>query len=90
MRRHVTQFREIPNVGKAIEKYFPLLGIEEPGELITRDPYQMYDEICKITNKRLDPCLLDVFISAVKYMQGEPAKKWWEYTQERKLTLHGK
>lgn len=83
-RTAIKHLQDIPNVGKAIEKDFILLDIKNPFELIGRDPYQMYDELCNLTNKRHDPCLIDVFISAVRYMEGGPAKKWWAFTKERK------
>jgi len=60
------------------------LGIREPTDLIGRDPYKMYQELCSIKYKRQDPCVIDVFISAVRYMEGGPAKKWWEFTEDRK------
>jgi hypothetical protein len=31
--------------------------------------------------------VIDVFIAAVRFMAGEPAKPWWKYTPERKRTL---
>ncbi len=80
----VRRLQDIPNIGKAIEKKLLLLGIREPGELIGRDPYKMYDDLCSLTGKWHDPCLLDVFISAVRFMEGGPPKKWWEFTRERK------
>ena len=86
-RKEVKNFQDIPNVGKAIEKLFITLGLKEPIELAGKDPYQMYSELCNTTNKRHDPCVIDVFISAVKYMQGGPPKKWWEFTNERKKVI---
>jgi hypothetical protein len=86
-RNEIKKFQDIPNVGKAIEKDFILLGIKKPIELATRDPYQMYDDLCRITNKRHDPCVIDVFLSVVDYMSGGSAKKWWEFTEQRKMTL---
>ena len=83
-RSEVMRFRDIPNVGPAIEKDFVNLGLSEPIDLIGRDPYQMYRDLCRITRKRHDPCVIDIFISAVRYMEGGPAKKWWEFTKERK------
>ncbi len=83
-RNEIKSFQDIPNVGKAIEKDFILLGIKEPIELIGKDPYQMYNDLCNVTNNRHDPCVIDVFISAVRYMEGGPPKKWWEFTSERK------
>lgn len=83
-RSDVKQFRDIPNVGEVMEKNLHALGLGEPIDLAGKDPYLLYDELCRITRKKLDPCVLDVFISAVKYMEGGPPEKWWEFTGERK------
>lgn len=61
-----------------------MLGISKPFELIGQDPYSMFKKLSTITGKNLDPCLADVFISAVKFMEGAPPRKWWYYTEERK------
>jgi len=84
LRNEIKRFRDIPNIGPAIEKYFIVLGLNTPTELIGKDPYQMYADLCRITQKRQDLCLIDVFISALRYMEGGPVKKWWEFTEERK------
>jgi len=89
-RNEIKNIQDIPNVGKAIEKYLALLGIKEPADLIGKDPYQMYRELCAITGKRQDPCMIDIFISAVRYMEGGIPKKWWEFTKERKERLGNK
>jgi hypothetical protein len=36
---------------------------------------------------RHDPCVLDTFIAAVRYMEGAPNTPWWHYTPERKRAL---
>ena len=64
-----------------------MLGFNKPFELIGQNPYLMFEKLCKIGGKQFDPCLADVFISAVKFMEGEPPKKWWDYTKERKAVL---
>ena len=84
VRHEIKTFRDIPNVGKAIERDFTALGLTQPIELAGKDPYQMYADLCKATHTRIDPCVIDIFISAVRYMEGKPSKKWWEYTAERK------
>ncbi len=86
-RIEVKKLQDIPNVGKATEKDFYVLGIKKPSQLIGKDPYQMHNELCNITQIKHDPCMIDVFISAVRYMEGGPPKKWWEFTEERKNTL---
>jgi hypothetical protein len=86
-RENVAHLQDIPNIGPAIAADLRRLGISQPGELAARDPYEMYDELCRLTGQRHDPCLLDTFIAAVRFMQGEPKKPWWKYTAERKRVL---
>jgi len=86
-RTDISDFKAIPNVGTATIKYLHIIGIKSPSELIGQNPYAMYKELCDLCEKRFDPCLADVFISAVRFMEGAPPKKWWEYTQERKKNL---
>ena len=86
-RSDVKRLTDIPNVGKAVNRDLELIGIHRPGDLIGKDPYKLYDKLCHITQQRHDHCMIDVFISAVRYMEGEPAQKWWAYTAERKVEM---
>jgi hypothetical protein len=85
--RDIACLEEIPNIGPAIAADLRRLGFMTPAELPGRDPYAMYDDLCRITGQRHDPCLLDTFIAAVRFMEGEPKKPWWKYTAERKREL---
>jgi hypothetical protein len=85
--RQVTELEQIPNVGPSIAGDLRLLGIRTPRALIGRSPYKLYDALCKATNARQDPCVYDVFIAAVRFMEGAPVHPWWHYTAERKRTL---
>src|SRR5688500_1634825 len=78
---------QVPNVGPAIAADLRILGINAPRDLNGRDPYRMYDDLCRITGTCHDPCLLDTFIAAVRFIDGEAAKPWWAYTAERKREL---
>jgi hypothetical protein len=85
--RELTRLEDIPNVGPAIAADLRQLGITTPADLPGRDPYAMHDDLCRITGQRHDPCLLDTFIAAVRYMEGAAKKPWWKYTAERKREL---
>jgi predicted GIY-YIG superfamily endonuclease len=85
--REIAHLEDIPNIGPAIAADLRQLGITSPGDLPGRDPYAMYDDLCRITCQRHDPCLLDTFIAAVRYMEGAPKKPWWKYTAERKREM---
>jgi hypothetical protein len=86
-RTDIQKIEDIPNIGPAIASDLALLNIRSPSELIGKDPYRMYDDLCRMTGTKHDPCVIDVFISAVRFMEGEPAMKWWHYTPERKKRL---
>lgn len=80
----VRRFEDIPNIGPAMAADFRVLGLAGPGDLVGRDPYALYDELCESTGTRHDPCVIDVFVSAVRFMEGSPPLPWWHYTPERK------
>ena len=85
--RQVARLEDIPNVGPAVAADLRRLGITSPAGLPGRDPYALYDELCRVSGHRHDPCVLDTFIAAVRYMEGAPKKPWWKYTAERKRVM---
>ncbi len=86
-RNQIANLTDLPNIGKTIAATLALIEIEKPEQLIGRDPYEMYDELSAVTGKRYDPCLLDVFISIVDFINGGEPKPWWTYTKQRKNKL---
>lgn len=71
IRSKVEKLTDLPNIGKA---------------LVGRNPYELYEQLCAITGVRQDPCVLDVFISITRFMDGDDPLPWWAYTAERKRT----
>ena len=86
-RSRFARLEDLPNVGPSIAADLRLLGVSQPQDLLGRDPYAMYAELCRVKKQRQDPCLLDVFLAAVGFMGGEPARPWWAYTAERKRAV---
>jgi hypothetical protein len=80
----VVRFQDIPNVGPRVERDFQKLGIKKPKDLKKKDPLVMYKKLCAKTGSRHDPCVLDVFMAVVEFMNGAPPTPWWFYTPERK------
>ena len=83
-RETVTDLEKLPNIGKAIAAELRLIGIQSPRELIGKDPFQLYDELCDRSGKKYDPCVLDVIMSVIHFMEGGKALPWWSFTAERK------
>ncbi len=86
-RRRLHQFTDLPNVVKAFAKDLELLGFTSPAQLTAQDPVALYDRLCELTRTRQDPCVLDTLMSITRFMDGEQARAWWHYTDERKRLM---
>lgn len=75
---------DLPNVGPAMARDLQRLGFDHPDQLRGRNPQDLYDRLCALTGLRQDPCVLDVFVSVIRFMDGEEPRPWWFYTPERK------
>jgi hypothetical protein len=86
-RETVSELTELPNIGKAMAADLHLIGIDHPQELIGKDPFALHEALCRVTGKRQDPCVIDVFMAVVRFMEGGEALPWWSFTEERKRRL---
>jgi hypothetical protein len=85
--RNCERLEQLPNIGPAIAEKLRRIGIRTPADIPGRDPYEMFREYEALKGERCDLCLLDVFISVVRFMEGAPKQPWWAYTAERKMRL---
>ena len=83
----MTRLEDLPNIGKSIAADLRGIGICTPAQLGGKDPYALYANLNRATGTRHDPCVLDTFIAAVRFVDGGPARPWWTFTAERKRTL---
>lgn len=86
-RKRVSQLEALPNIGKAIGKDLRLIGIVSPQQLIGADAFALYNWLCEKTGQRRDPCVIDVFLAAINFMEGGEPLPWWKFTSKRKLML---
>ncbi len=87
--RQPLRLEDLANVGPATLGDFEVLGVRSIGDLAKRDPFQLWQDLCKRTGQRHDPCCIDVFMSAVSQAKGDPPCPWWKFTPERKLRFPG-
>ncbi len=83
----VARLDELPNVGKAMTKCLHMVGIDHPKKLIGKEPVALYEKLCMQTGERYDPCVLDVFMSVIHFMEGGEPLPWWSFTDARKKIL---
>ena len=84
VRKKLRRFSDLPNIGPASATDFVLLGFKHPLELKGADPLELYYTLCRLTNSYQDPCVLDVFISVVDFLDDNPPRAWWHFTAYRK------
>ena len=80
----VSRLDELPNIGKAMAGDLLLVGIDHPKKLIGKEPFELYEALCATSGKRHDPCVIDVFMSVIHFMEGGDPLPWWSFTDERK------
>ncbi len=90
IREQVTKLTDLPNIGPAMARDLMAIGIVAPDKLWGRSAHEMYETLCRVTGVRHDPCVLDVFLSITRFMEGNDPKPWWHYTRERKEYLNGR
>lgn len=88
-RDRLARLEDLPNIGQAMAGDLRRIGITHPDDLAGRDPVELYDALCRATGARHDPCVLDVFMSVVSFMDGGPALPWWAFTERRKRLTGG-
>lgn len=90
-RKTVSRLEDLPNIGKSIAADLGSIGVDHPGKLVGKDPFELYEALCAGKGKRIDPCVIDVFMAAVRFMEGGEPLPWWSFTGERKrLVAHQK
>ena len=88
MKRPTARLEDVPNVGPSIAGDLRSLGIRAPADLKGRDPWRLYQALCRKTKSRQDPCVLDTFMAAVAFAETGDKRPWWAYTKKRKA-LYG-
>ncbi len=82
------QLKDLVSIGPAMLRDFEMLKIHSVANLAKADPRRMYQKLCRLTGERQDPCVLDVFRSAVAQAKNPrlSAEKcqWWYWSRVRK------
>ena len=77
----------IPGIGPSLAKDLESLGIRKVEDLKRADPQELYEQLCRKTRSRQDPCVLYTFRCAVYYASRpvhDPEKlKWWNWKDKK-------
>jgi hypothetical protein len=88
MGKSTRQLSDLISVGPAMVRDFELLGIRSVAQLAKQNPQRMYGRLNRVTGQRQDPCVLDVFCTAVAQARNPrlPAEQcqWWYWSAKRK------
>ncbi|MDO1509820.1 MULTISPECIES: helix-hairpin-helix domain-containing protein [unclassified Neisseria] len=65
----------------------PNIGNASAQDLIGRNAYAMYDKLCMRNGQKIAPCTINVFLSAVDFINDGKPKPRRAYTTQRKTCL---
>ncbi len=67
---------------------FEKLQVSSVEHLAGQDPKHLYNELCRLTGARQDPCVLDTLTCAVAQARDPdlpaPQRQWWYWSRIRK------
>ncbi len=88
MTKGTRQLADLISIGPAMLQDFELLGIRSVAQLARQNPQRMYARLNRLSGQRQDPCVLDVFCTAVAQARNPrlAAEKcqWWYWSKRRK------
>jgi len=88
MAKETRALSDLRSVGPATVEDLRRLGITKVEQLKGRDAKKLYDKICRITGKKHDICVLDVFQCAIAQAENPrlPAvqRDWYFWSRVRK------
>ncbi len=79
----LSEFRQIPGVGKTIAEDLWNLGLRSVSDLKNQDPEDLYLRLCALQGTHVDRCMLYVLRCAVYYASNDiydpELLKWWNW-----------
>ncbi len=82
------QLEDLVSVGPSIRSDLNALGVHTVEQLARRNPQALYNQLCRQTGQRQDPCVLDTFRAAVAQAKDPnlPVEYavWWFWSRVRK------
>jgi nucleotidyltransferase/DNA polymerase involved in DNA repair len=83
----VRRLRDLDGVGPATMRDFAELGVRDVDQLARQDPKELYDRLCRLKGKRVDPCCLDGFTCAIAQARDphlpKEQRQWWYWSRLR-------
>lgn len=84
------KLEDIPNIGKSIAADLRIIGIQQPQQLLTQEPLEIYLKLAAQMGKRHDPCVLYTLMAARHFMQSGEKLAWWSFTEQGKKLLQSR
>jgi hypothetical protein len=78
----------LPNIGRVFEEKLAKIGITTKEEFLKRDPYQIFDELCKKVDPTLCRCALAGIVGAKKGVSWHKITKESAREYDRRHPLH--
>lgn len=88
MAPNTRRLADLAGVGPATIESLRELGVTSVAQLSRSESEELWERLCAIKGRRIDPCCQDVFSAAIAHARNpdlEPAKRrWWYWSRVRK------
>lgn len=78
-----SELLSLQNVGKAILGDLTQLGITRISQLATADTDELFTRLERLTDKKQNPCMWDVFAAIIHEAKTGEKMPWWQWTRVR-------
>ncbi|ABS78524.1 Mitomycin resistance protein mcrB [Coxiella burnetii] len=75
---------QLKNVGQATYEDLKKLDIHSITALAKADPDELYTRLQRITQRKQNPCVWDVFAAIIHEARTGVKQPWWQWTKVRK------
>ncbi|MCY2959967.1 MAG: hypothetical protein NTY35_07350 [Planctomycetota bacterium] len=80
----LADFQRLGSIGLESARDFVRLGLHRVEDLVGREPIELYDELCRLTKARHDPCVEDVMRCAIAQAEDPrlppDLRDWWRWS----------
>jgi nucleotidyltransferase/DNA polymerase involved in DNA repair len=87
-KKETRKLEDLYSVGPATVRDLKHLGITRVEQLAGKDARDLYERLGRLSGKRYDPCVLDVFSAAIAQARDprlpEEKRRWWYWSRIRK------
>lgn len=84
----IRRLEDLPNIGKKLAADLRQAGVNQPQDLLNREPLPLFRDLAPIMGPRHDPCVFYTLLAVRHFLQHSEPLSWWKFTAQGKEILN--